>query len=112
MLDDTDLTNIHSDPQHSRTDAELISVLQRAWLLPRDGVKDPAAEAKFSLDSTVSDEGLLIDLWVKPKLTSFFRRKLQCRRKAITSSMPCFGKEQPHHHLGGRLSLFLPFIIN
>ncbi|KAL0958936.1 hypothetical protein HGRIS_014252 [Hohenbuehelia grisea] len=45
------------DPQKWRTDAELISVLQRAWLLPRDGVSDPAAEAKFSLDSTVGDEG-------------------------------------------------------
>ncbi|KAG6916304.1 hypothetical protein DXG01_007461 [Tephrocybe rancida] len=46
-----------SDPQGLRTDAELISVLQRAWLLPSGGVTDPAAEAKFSLDSTVGDEG-------------------------------------------------------
>lgn len=46
-----------SDPQNSRTDAELISVLQRAWLLPPDGTTDPVAEAKFSLDSTVGDEG-------------------------------------------------------
>lgn len=45
------------DPLGTRTDAELISALQRAWLLPRDGTKDPAAEAKFSLDATVSDEG-------------------------------------------------------
>ncbi|KAF5370935.1 hypothetical protein D9615_009781 [Tricholomella constricta] len=45
------------DPQGLRTDAELISVLQRAWLLPSDGSSDPAAEAKFSLDSTVGDEG-------------------------------------------------------
>ncbi|TFK36264.1 cadmium ion transporter [Crucibulum laeve] len=45
------------DPQRLRTDAELITVLQRAWLLPRDGSSDPAAEAKFSLDSTVGDEG-------------------------------------------------------
>lgn len=41
----------------TRTDAELISALQRAWLLPRDGTKDPVAEAKFSLDATVGDEG-------------------------------------------------------
>lgn len=41
-----------------RTDAELISVLQRAWLLPADGVSDPVAEAKFSLDATVGDEGM------------------------------------------------------
>ncbi|KAI0717423.1 multidrug resistance-associated ABC transporter [Cerioporus squamosus] len=45
------------DPQHSRTDAEIIDSLKRAWLLPRDGPVDPATEAKFSLDSTVSDEG-------------------------------------------------------
>lgn len=51
--------DIHdSDPQRLRTDAELISVLQRAWLLPKDGSSDPAAEAKFSLDSTVGDEGM------------------------------------------------------
>ncbi|KAG6830040.1 hypothetical protein H0H92_002458 [Tricholoma furcatifolium] len=45
------------DPQRLRTDAELISLLQRAWLLPSDGSSDPVAEAKFSLDSTVGDEG-------------------------------------------------------
>ncbi|KAG6854367.1 hypothetical protein C0991_007872 [Blastosporella zonata] len=45
------------DPQRLRTDAELISVLQRAWLLPSGDSVDPAAEAKFSLDSTVGDEG-------------------------------------------------------
>ncbi|KIK63265.1 hypothetical protein GYMLUDRAFT_40975 [Collybiopsis luxurians FD-317 M1] len=45
------------DPMGTRTDAELISALQRAWLLPRDGTKDPVAEAKFSLDATVGDEG-------------------------------------------------------
>lgn len=51
------LTNVDRDPQRLRTDTELISVLQRAWLLPRDGTKDPVAEAKFSLDSNVGDEG-------------------------------------------------------
>ena len=45
------------DPQGLRTDAELISVLQRAWLLPKDGPANPVAEAKFSLDSAVGDEG-------------------------------------------------------
>ncbi|CAK5271106.1 unnamed protein product [Mycena citricolor] len=46
------------DPQNSRTDAELLSVLQRAWLLPRPGEpSDPIAEAKFSLNSTIGDEG-------------------------------------------------------
>lgn len=47
---------IHKDPQRLRTDAEMISVLQRAWL-PRDGATEPVAEAKFSLDFTVGDEG-------------------------------------------------------
>jgi len=46
------------DPQASKTDAELISVLQRAWLLPREGDSpDPIADSKFSLDSTIGDEG-------------------------------------------------------
>ena len=45
------------DPQRSRTDAELISALRRAWLLPQVGVVDAVAEAKFSLDSSVGDEG-------------------------------------------------------
>ncbi|KAJ7100917.1 multidrug resistance-associated ABC transporter [Mycena belliarum] len=46
------------DPAGSRTDAELISMLQRAWLLPREGdAPDPVAESKFSLDSIVGDEG-------------------------------------------------------
>ncbi|PPQ67201.1 hypothetical protein CVT24_011272 [Panaeolus cyanescens] len=45
------------DPQHSKTDAELISVLQRASLLPKDGPTDPTVEAKFSLDAVVTDEG-------------------------------------------------------
>ncbi|KAF9019789.1 multidrug resistance-associated ABC transporter [Hymenopellis radicata] len=45
------------DPQTTRTDAELISVLQRAWLLPSGGVSNPAADTKFRLDATVGDEG-------------------------------------------------------
>jgi hypothetical protein len=53
------MTQCHSDPQNTRTDAELISSLQRAWLLPREGRPDPVVEAKFSLDSTVGDEGML-----------------------------------------------------
>ncbi|KAH9896823.1 P-loop containing nucleoside triphosphate hydrolase protein [Cubamyces lactineus] len=48
---------ICADPTNTRTDAELIDSLRRAWLLPRDGSSDPAAEAKFSLTSNVSDEG-------------------------------------------------------
>lgn len=52
------ILTLYSDPQGLRTDAELISILQRAWLLPKDGPVDPAVEAKFSLDSVVGDEGL------------------------------------------------------
>jgi ATP-binding cassette, subfamily C (CFTR/MRP), member 1 len=48
---------LSSDPTRSRTDAEVISALQRAWLLPRDGVKDPVAEAKFGLDAPVGGDG-------------------------------------------------------
>ena len=40
------------------TDAEVISALRRAWLIPPEGTAmDSAAERKFSLDATVSDEG-------------------------------------------------------
>jgi ATP-binding cassette subfamily C (CFTR/MRP) protein 1 len=48
-----------SDPHGTRVDAELVSILQRAWLLPKDGAPDPAMDAKFSLDSPVGDEGML-----------------------------------------------------
>ena len=47
------------DPQTTKTDAELIEALKRAWLLPREGTADAAAEAKFSLDAPVNDEGTL-----------------------------------------------------
>lgn len=47
----------HRDPERARTDAELIFALQRTYLLPKDGEHDAAAEAKFSLDSVVSDDG-------------------------------------------------------
>ena len=47
------------DPQNTRTDAELLDALRRAWLLPKEGVAvDPTTEAKFSLDSAVNDEGM------------------------------------------------------
>ncbi|KAG6877944.1 hypothetical protein C0993_001802 [Termitomyces sp. T159_Od127] len=45
------------DPKGLRTDTELISVIQRAGLLSSTNPPDLAAEAKFSLDSTVGDEG-------------------------------------------------------
>ena len=50
---------LNRDPQNTRTDAELLDVLKRAWLLPKDGTEvDPTTEAKFSLNSAVSDEGM------------------------------------------------------
>ncbi|KAJ7284398.1 multidrug resistance-associated ABC transporter [Mycena rebaudengoi] len=46
------------DPQGAKTDAELLSALRRAWLLPPEGAPpDPIADAKFSLDSAIGDEG-------------------------------------------------------
>lgn len=47
----------YRDPKGLRTDAELVSVIQRAGLLSSANSPDPA-EAKFSLDSKVGDEGL------------------------------------------------------
>jgi ATP-binding cassette, subfamily C (CFTR/MRP), member 1 len=52
---------IISDPEATRTDAEIIEALQRAWLLPKDGPIDPAVEAKFSLNASVNDEGKSVD---------------------------------------------------
>ena len=45
------------DPHNTRTYAEIIDALTRAWLLSSQGPADPVVEAKFSLDSAVSDEG-------------------------------------------------------
>ncbi|EMD36548.1 hypothetical protein CERSUDRAFT_115579 [Gelatoporia subvermispora B] len=45
------------DPENTRTDAELISALQRSWLLPKEGKPDAMTEAKFSLNASISDEG-------------------------------------------------------
>ncbi|KAF4589934.1 hypothetical protein EYR38_009229 [Pleurotus pulmonarius] len=46
------------DPQKSRTDAELISILQTTGLLPLADKPDSESEKKFSLDAVVGDEGL------------------------------------------------------
>ncbi|RXW22412.1 hypothetical protein EST38_g3441 [Candolleomyces aberdarensis] len=45
------------DPHHLRTDAEILAALQRASLLPAQGVVDQVAEDKFRLDASVTDEG-------------------------------------------------------
>jgi len=55
------IQTLQRDRQGLRTDAELISILQRAWLVPKDGPVDPAVEAKFSLNSVVGDEGSSTD---------------------------------------------------
>lgn len=49
---------LRRDPQRTRTDAELISILQQADITTTDGIADPVAEAKFGLDSVVNDEGM------------------------------------------------------
>ena len=52
-----------SDPQRLRTDAELISVLQRAWLVSKDSTNTkPSNEAKFHLDAPVGDEGIVFKI--------------------------------------------------
>ena len=48
------------DPQRTRTDAELISILQQADITTTDGIADPLAEVKFGLYSVVNDEGMPI----------------------------------------------------
>lgn len=48
------------DPQRTRTDAELIAVLQRTDTTTTDKFADPVTEAKFGLDSVVNEEGMSI----------------------------------------------------
>ena len=65
-LDSSRIDIVCSDPQNTRTDAEIISALRRSWLLPNDGTPaDPATDAKFSLDATVSDEGAYYSVYRK-----------------------------------------------
>jgi len=47
---------LNRDPHKLRTDAELISAMQRASLIGANGTDD-TVEDKFMLDSIVSDEG-------------------------------------------------------
>lgn len=51
------LTLSFRDPMGTRTDAELLEVLRRAWLLPSSSTSSSADAGKFNLDSVVSDEG-------------------------------------------------------
>ena len=62
------------DPLNTRTDAEILDALKRAWLLPKEGPVDPVTEAKFSLDSQVSDEGTGLHLMtISLVLTSYMQ---------------------------------------
>jgi len=79
---------IRRDPQRTRTDVELISVLQRADIITTDKIADPVAEAKFGLDSVVNDEGMPIFSPSNPLLyLCMVRIKLQCGRKATASAL-------------------------
>lgn len=82
------LTNHVRDPQATKTDAELIEALKRAWLLPREGAADVATEAKFSLDASVNDEGPFEFIVFRVhRLTEGCRFKLQRRREAASSTL-------------------------
>jgi ATP-binding cassette subfamily C (CFTR/MRP) protein 1 len=61
------------DPQRTRTDAELISILQRVDVTTTDGIADPVGEAKFGLDSVVSDEGMSIIFFPRESIFVFMR---------------------------------------
>jgi len=79
-------------------DVELISILQRAWLLPKGGVTDPAAESKFSLDSKVGDEGFPPSLdRSKCVLIINSRVQLQCGREAASRAVSGASQEYSYH---------------
>ena len=88
LVDSLLLKSVFRDPQNTRTDAEIISALQRAWLLPRDGPVDAVTEAKFSLNASVSDEGDKQVFSTRGVPLSRIRFQLQRRRKAATGVMP------------------------
>ena len=52
----------------TRTDAELLNILQKAHLLPPAGVSDPNAENKFSLDATVGSDGATLSAGERQQL--------------------------------------------
>ncbi|KZW01954.1 multidrug resistance-associated ABC transporter [Exidia glandulosa HHB12029] len=55
------------DPQSTRTDAELLQILQHAHLVPASGA-DATAEAKFALDASIGDDGSGISAGEKQQL--------------------------------------------
>ena len=63
------------DPHKTRTDAELMQALRRAWLLPQEGTVDASAETKFGLDAQVAEEGKCGDIYV----CSVIDRDINCK---------------------------------
>ncbi|KZW01126.1 hypothetical protein EXIGLDRAFT_719505 [Exidia glandulosa HHB12029] len=56
------------DPLRTRTDAELLGILQKSHLLPGPGQSDPAAEARFTLDASLGQEGVGLSAGEKQQL--------------------------------------------
>jgi ABC-type transport system involved in cytochrome bd biosynthesis fused ATPase/permease subunit len=77
------------DPQQTRTDAELMSVLHRAGITTTDEIADPVAEAKFGLYSVVNDEGMpnYFFPWQSIDIFIMVRIKLQRGRKATAGAL-------------------------
>lgn len=97
------------DPQGLRTDAELITILKRAWLLPKDGPVDPVVEAKFSLDSVVGEEGLSHNSFDSNGLClTPYRIKLQRRRETTSCLVSSSREEQSHYYFGKAIKQRLP----
>jgi len=80
---------MYGDPHQTKTDAELIFALQQAWLLPKYGTADPVAEAKFSLDSVVDDEGSCFQQTPvrNGSFINYCRSKLQRWRETVIGFM-------------------------
>ncbi len=94
------ILHTNRDPQNTRTDAEIIDCLKRAWLLPREGTLDPVVEAKFSLGSTVSDEGEFHQPPTFVRADGFSRIELQRGREAVACPLSSSGEEQSYYSPG------------
>ncbi|EJD40251.1 cadmium ion transporter [Auricularia subglabra TFB-10046 SS5] len=57
-----------SDPLNTRTDAELLRILRKAHLLPPPGKSDPVAEARFTLDASLGQEGVSLSAGEKQQV--------------------------------------------
>ncbi|EJD45474.1 cadmium ion transporter [Auricularia subglabra TFB-10046 SS5] len=56
------------DPLNTRTDAELLDILRKAHLLPPAGKSDPVAEARFTLDASLGQEGVSLSAGEKQQV--------------------------------------------